>query len=74
MDAIIVAIAHNEYSELNLEDIRALYSINKLCTITGEVVEGANINIVDCKLVLVDVKGIFNRKEAESKNYLYWRL
>ena len=74
MDAIIVAVAHKEYLELSLEDIRQLYAINKFCTITGEVVEGANINIADCKLVLVDVKGIFNRKEAEYNNYLYWRL
>ena len=41
---------------------------------TGEVVEEAAMDIEDNELVLVDVKGIFNRKEAESKNYLYWRL
>lgn len=28
----------------------------------------------DDKLVLIDVKGMFNRKEAEDLNYLYWRL
>jgi len=28
----------------------------------------------DDKLVLIDVKGIFNKKEAETLNYLYWRL
>ncbi|MBZ4644419.1 MAG: hypothetical protein JG767_2028, partial [Deferribacteraceae bacterium] len=31
----------------------------------------------DCdnrKQVLIDVKGIFDRKEAENMNYLYWRL
>ncbi|MCM3673361.1 nucleotide sugar dehydrogenase [Peribacillus simplex] len=26
------------------------------------------------KPVLIDVKGMFNRKEAENMNYLYWRL
>lgn len=26
------------------------------------------------KEVLVDVKGIFDRKEAESLDFLYWRL
>ena len=26
------------------------------------------------KLVLIDIKGMFNRKEAEDLNYLYWRL
>jgi len=28
----------------------------------------------DNKLVLIDIKGMFNKKEAESLNYLYWRL
>jgi UDP-N-acetyl-D-galactosamine dehydrogenase len=28
----------------------------------------------DDKLVLIDIKGIFSRKEAEDLNYLYWRL
>ncbi len=28
----------------------------------------------DDKLVLIDVKGMFNKKEAEDLNYLYWRL
>ena len=28
----------------------------------------------DDKLVLIDIKGIFNKKEAEDLNYLYWRL
>jgi len=28
----------------------------------------------DDKLVLIDIKGMFDRKEAEDLNYLYWRL
>lgn len=28
----------------------------------------------DDKLVLIDIKGKFNKKEAENLNYLYWRL
>jgi len=28
----------------------------------------------DDKLVLIDIKGTFDRKEAEDLNYLYWRL
>jgi UDP-N-acetyl-D-galactosamine dehydrogenase len=28
----------------------------------------------DDKLVLIDIKGMLNKKEAESLNYLYWRL
>lgn len=28
----------------------------------------------DNKLVLIDIKGMFDKKEAEDLNYLYWRL
>lgn len=28
----------------------------------------------DNKLVLIDIKGMFNKREAEDLNYLYWRL
>lgn len=73
MDAVIVAVGHKEYLELSLEDIKELYAVNMLATNTGEVEEVA-MDIEDTGLVLVDVKGIFNKKEAESKNYLYWRL
>lgn len=74
MDAVIVAVGHKEYLELSLEDIKKLYAVNILATNTGEVVEEAAMDVEDTGVVLVDVKGIFNRKEAESNNYLYWRL
>ena len=74
MDAVIVAVGHKEYLELSLEDIKELYAVNMLATNTGEVVEEVAMDMEDTGLVLVDVKGIFNRKEAEANNYLYWRL
>lgn len=62
MDAVIVAVGHKEYMELTLESIKSLYEEKP-----------ASLNSED-KLVLVDVKGIFDKKEAQLKNYLYWRL
>lgn len=62
MDAVIVAVGHKEYMELTLESIKKLYEENP-----------DSLNSED-KLVLVDVKGIFDKKEAQLKNYLYWRL
>lgn len=62
VDAVIVAVGHKEYIELNLESIKKLYEKKPEL-----------LNSED-KLVLVDVKGIFDRKEAQLKNYLYWRL
>lgn len=62
MDAVIVAVGHKEYMELTLESIKKLYE-EKPVSLSNE-----------DKLVLVDVKGIFDKKEAQLKNYLYWRL
>ncbi|KGJ50161.1 UDP-N-acetyl-D-galactosamine dehydrogenase [Clostridium sp. NCR] len=62
MDAVIVAVGHKEYMELNLESIKKLYEEKPV-----------SLNSED-KLVLVDVKGIFDKKEAQLKYYLYWRL
>lgn len=62
MDAVIVAVGHKEYMELTLESIKKLYEEKP-----------DSLNNED-KLVLVDVKGIFDKKEAQLKNYLYWRL
>lgn len=77
MDAVIVAVGHKEYVNLSLDSIKALYKAKSLALNNGQVLDEVAVteeDIEEDKLVLVDVKGIFNRKEAESKNYLYWRL
>lgn len=78
VDAVILAVGHKEYINLELEAIKKLYRLNKLALNNGQTVEEValteeNMENED-RLVLIDVKGIFNRKEAELKNYLYWRL
>lgn len=54
MDALIIAVSHDEFKPLTLEHLKDLYNNNKH--------------------VLIDVKGLFDRKEAEEMNYIYWRL
>lgn len=54
MDAVIFAVAHDEFKELTLSEIKTKFW---------------NHNPV-----LMDVKGMFNRSEAETMDYLYWRL
>lgn len=78
MDAIIVAVGHKQYLNLDLQLVKKLYSVNDTTYNDDKIVDEAAIT-KECtndkeKLVLVDVKGVFNKKEAESKNYLYWRL
>ena len=54
LDAVVLAVAHDEYKQLTVSDMDKLYG------------EG--------KKVLVDVKGILDRKEYETAGYSYWRL
>lgn len=66
VDAVILAVPHEEYKKLSLEDISSLYN-NNYTHING------NGNDED-KRVFVDIKGMFCRNEAEDMGYLYWRL
>ena len=66
VDAVILAVPHEEYKELSLEDITSIYN-NNYTHING------NGDIDDSK-VFVDIKGMFSRSEAEKLDYLYWRL
>ena len=54
MDAVVLAVAHNEFKTLSLEDIDKFYN--------------------DGQKILLDIKGLFNRKDFENNGYLYWRL
>ena len=55
LDAVILAVAHDQFCELTTEDVSKLYKA-----------EGQKI--------LLDLKGILNKKEYLSHGYLYWRL
>lgn len=57
MDAVVLAVSHEEFKKLSLSDIDKLFKAED-----------------NSKKVIVDVKGVLNRKEAEKANYLYWRL
>lgn len=54
MDAVILAVAHEEFKALSMGDLNAMYG------------EG--------RRVLLDVKGLLDRKTYEDAGYLYWRL
>ena len=56
LDALIVAVAHDEFRGMTKDTIDAMFR-------------------TDCgKKVLVDIKGILERKEFSVGEYLYWRL
>lgn len=66
VDAVILAVPHKEYKELNLNSMNLIYNNNYT-----HINEDKDI---DEKRVLIDIKGMFNRNDAENMNYLYWRL
>ncbi len=55
-DAIILAVAHEQFKFLNFSDFENMFKHN------------GNKN------VLIDIKGLLNRKEYENAGYIYWRL
>jgi UDP-N-acetyl-D-galactosamine dehydrogenase len=58
VDCIIVAVAHNEFKALDLDDVKKLYSSS----------------LDDAQKVLVDVKGLYCVKDLEKSDLSYWRL
>lgn len=56
MDAVIVAVAHDEFKKFAKKELDLFFSKNNR------------------KKVLVDIKGILDKKEFETDEYLYWRL
>lgn len=55
MDAVILAVAHEQFKTLSMDDIGALYAKNT-------------------PKVLLDLKGLLDRKAYEQAGYAYWRL
>ncbi|MCQ2497410.1 MAG: nucleotide sugar dehydrogenase [Lachnospiraceae bacterium] len=56
MDAVVMAVAHTEFTSFSKNDISAFF------------------NAKNSKKVFMDIKGLFNRKEFETEDYIYWRL
>lgn len=75
MDAVIFAVPHEEFKNIGLKDIKKMYNSVKNINfgLKDEVAITSELNAAN-ECVLIDVKGMFNRQEAEDMGYLYWRL
>lgn len=58
LDCVIIAVAHDEFREMGIEKISLLF----------------NKNLTNNEKVIIDVKGILDRKKVLSEGYRYWRL
>lgn len=54
MDAVVLAVAHDEFAHLTIEDTDGFFGCGQK--------------------VLLDIKGLLDRKKYENADYLYWRL
>lgn len=54
MDAVVVTVAHKEFSEMEVSKFDSMYR------------EGQKI--------MIDVKGIYDKKQFTDADYIYWRL
>jgi UDP-N-acetyl-D-galactosamine dehydrogenase len=57
VDAVIVAVAHEEFTAFTQADLERLFK-----------------NVPNENKVVLDIKGLLNRKEYEAAGYQYWRL
>lgn len=78
IDAVIFAVPHEEFKTIKLEDFKKIFKVTDGTSpiemdevaVTSE----SDVDTIINEYVLIDVKGMFNQKEAENMGYLYWRL
>ena len=78
IDAVIFAVPHKEFETTKLEDLKKMFRKTEEIKTDIAVEVAATVEPDDCiknnNFVLIDVKGMFNREEAENLGFLYWRL
>ncbi|QOR65472.1 nucleotide sugar dehydrogenase [Cytobacillus suaedae] len=78
MDAVVFAVPHDEFKSIKLEDVGKMYRTTKQVHIESsaysEIAATSDLISSENSRVLMDIKGIFNRTEAENAGFLYWRL
>lgn len=62
IDAVIFAVPHEKFKTITLEDVKRLFTS-----------KDNDINTNNNTEVLIDIKGMFDRQEAEE-SFSYWRL
>jgi UDP-N-acetyl-D-galactosamine dehydrogenase len=72
IDAVILAVPHEEFKTIKLEDIKKVFRKTKDVNI--DINDKVATKVQSNDYVLIDVKGMFKRQEAENMGYLYWRL
>ena len=54
VDAVVIAVAHDEYRKIPLNELKLKFAPDRS--------------------VIADIKGLYDRKDAEKFGFTYWRL
>ncbi|MGH4118084.1 nucleotide sugar dehydrogenase [Clostridium sp.] len=68
MDAVILAVSHSEYRNMDINDFSKLYCVND---ILDEVAADEELGY---KNVFIDIKGIMDKDSVDRDRFIYWRL
>lgn len=79
MDAVIFAVPHEEFKAIKLQDVKAMFGSDRYVNseVMKEVAATSELEHItnnEEACVLMDLKGVFNRNEAENAGFIYWRL
>jgi len=79
VDAVIFAVPHKEFAKIGFEDIHNMYRSDDAfipSDLVREIAVASEFGVAKEQKnnVLIDIKGMFDRKEAECEGFLYWRL
>lgn len=75
MDALIFAVPHKQFQSITLNEIMHMYNTNECWDDEGRVkLAISSTEAPNSERVLIDIKGMFDRQDAEQMKFLYWRL
>ena len=75
MDAVIFAVPHNEFKTITLDEIKSMFGNKDDYPETfGEAAASLDTDKSGNDYILIDIKGMFGRRDASEKGFIYWRL
>ena len=78
MDAVIFAVSHEEFKGISLLEVKRMFrpSVYNNSEVMAEVAATSEeiLDVDYSSSVLIDIKGLFNRQDAENAGFSYWRL
>lgn len=73
-DAVLIAVPHHEFKGMTLENLKKFFGPSEKRSPGENQVEHSEAPKNQKAPVLIDVKGMYDKKAAADAGYIYWRL